>query len=869
MATLYSTALSVLAPVVDNGVLPGDPRVTSRVDEAQRRLINQYNFVSHREESLESPLTWQTGGTVPGDSSSALILDDIDSTKLMILCAFREENNQLEMAEALEKKAFAYVERDVINQVERARYTQFSTLALTDQNTFGGLVGRLGLEIFSRYKVPYSRLQSYVNQAYQQAIDHYNFVVRNEQYNLSSLTWAALVNDTDSFSSPITSEIVRGLTLSLISQNEDPETQSTSGKELQIFKEESLKLIERNIAQVVESQRLSTYTTKAATDQNTFGGIVGRVGLETMAQYKMPLARLQSFVNQAYQEAIDHYNFVVRREELQSTALTYSTMTSDSATFSPISVDILKTLTIAKIIGDSGTDTAGLRKQAYDLIERDVVALVEASRRSASGTEGKLANELVDGVKIPTARLTSYISQAGTDATAHWNFLARREDYSSGTVPNPFDYEIVKKLVESYVATSRGQDELATALKKEAFDLVERDLQTMVESARNAASGTEGKLANELVDGVKIPTSRLTTYIAQAGTDATTHWNFLARREDYSSGTVPSPFSYEIVKKLVESYVVTSRGQDELATALKKEAFDLVERDLMTGVEAARRTQFATLAATDQNTFGGIVGRLGLETVVQYKMPIARLQSFVNQAYQQAIDHYNFVVRSEQYEIPPLSYSPLVNDSDYVPQSLPVELIRAFAMALITGTPELKAEAQQLIARNVTASVHRMRYETRKSNAESYDQWTFGYHWGRVGLDLPEGLNYSDDQIKRAVNTAEELLMNAGKWVGTIDTYILPIVTSGEVFLPREVETILFAQFGSNPQPVYDRFNEWMIEGSGQRTTDQPWRYAFVDRGEGVDPRDGYLKRKYFVSYPDDQGSSMADRYGSSAFAPY
>ena len=398
MATLYSTALSVLAPVVDNGVLPGDPRVAVRLDEAQRRLINQYNFVSAREESLEPALTWQPGGTAPGLQNSQLILDDLDSTKLMILCAFREENNQLEMAEALEKKAFGYVERDIVDNVSRQRYAIFSDLALTDQNTFGGIVGRIGLETFESYKAPKPRLQSFVNQAYQQAIDHYNFIVRNEQTELPPLSYSPLVNDTDCLPQAITAEVIRGFTLAMFAQNAVADIQYTANKDLQTF----------------------------------------------------------------------------------------------------------------------------------------------------------------------------------------------------------------------------------------------------------------------------------------------------------------------------------------------------------------------------------------------------------------------------------------------------------------------KAEAQQLLERNVLAAIQRLRFENRKHLSDTAEPSTFGYHWGRVGLELPNNLSYSDDQIKRAVNTAEELLMNAGKWVGTIDTYTLTSITaSGEIFLPREVETVLFAQFGSNPQPVFDRFNEWMADGSGLRTADHPWRYAFVDRGEGIDPNDGMLKRKYFISYPD------------------
>jgi hypothetical protein len=541
MATLYSTALSILAPVVDNGVLPGDPRVAARLDEAQRRLIQQYNFVSHREESLETPLIWQAGGTNPGNSNSELILDEIDSTKLMILCAFREENNQLEMADGMEKKAFGYVERNVVNQVERARYTQFSSLALASQNTFGGLVGRLGLEIFSSYKVPYTRMQSYVNQAYQEAVDHYNFIVRNEQYDLSALPWNPLTSDTDTFPTLITAEVIRGLTLALLVQNNDTETQYTSGKEIQTFKEDSLKLIERNIAASVES---------------------------------------------------------------------------------------------------------------------------------------------------------------------------------------------------------------------------------------------------------------------------------------------------------------------------------------------SRKAQFITLAATDQNTFGGLVGRLGLETFAQYKVPYVRLQSFVNQAYQQAIDHFNSLVGDEQADLPQLTFSALVRDSDAFNPTMPVEVIRLLVLALLAQDSSgqespLKAQAFTLLQRNVTQQVHSVRFATRKALAAG-DPTTFGYHWARVSLDLPDsGLEFSDAQLKRIVNTAEEQLMNAGKWVGTVDTYSFNVAQSGETYLPLEIETVLFASFGGSLQPVHDRFNEWMTNGGGLRTADQPWRSGLLDRGEGIDPEDGKLKRKYFISLSSSQFDLTSPNQSNAAYAPY
>jgi hypothetical protein len=101
------------------------------------------------------------------------------------------------------------------------------------------------------------------------------------------------------------------------------------------------------------------------------------------------------------------------------------------------------------------------------------------------------------------------------------------------------------------------------------------------------------------------------------------------------------------------------------------------------------------------------------------------------------------------------------------------------------------------------------------------------------------------------VNAAEEQLMFAGKWVGTVAEYTLSVNATGEFFLPREVETILFMSFDGDPKPVHDRLNEWIRGGTGYRETDDKWREGAVDRGEAIDPVDGFLKRKYWITLPN------------------
>jgi hypothetical protein len=699
MAT-YLEARNLLAPYVDNGVAVTDTaRIDQRIDEAQRRLIDHYNFLSRREEMEKASLTWNAGGTTGNPATGNLILDNLDATKSMILALWREENNQLELATGLETKANSYIERNLMDDVERARRAAFQTLATNN-------------------------------------------------------------------------------------------------------------------------------------GQNTFGGLTGRIGLETLVQYRLPEGRITSLINQAYQQAIDQHNFVSRREDKSRAPLTYAALTGDTEIFNTLlPVEVVRLLTLSLIVTDAGSDGTGLKSQAFELIDRNVTTLVEQTRRDAAGTEGRLHNELPGGLQIPTARLTTYLSQAATEAGTHYDFLARREDYSSGVKPNPFAYEVLKPLVESYIATLSGTVDVSTAKKQEAFSIIERDLMQNVEAARRATAGEAGRLHNELPEGVRIATARINEYLSQAAAEAGAHWDFLARRENYSSGTKPNPFTYEVRKKFVESYVASGAGQIEAASALKAEGQALIERDLMAQVEAARRA-----AAGDE-------GKLHNELPNGVTIPTNRLTTYLSQASTEIGAQQDFLQRREDYNGP-------APTPTYEQRKILVESYLATSAGQPDVATALKQQALALIERDVMTAVEAARRATREALLASAND-SFGYHWGRIGLELPEAYRLSDSAVKRMVNAAEEQLMFAGKWVGTVAEYTLSVSTTGEFFLPREVETILYMSFDGDPKPVHDRLNEWIRGGTGYRETDDKWREGAVDRGEAIDPTDNLLKRKYWITLPN------------------
>jgi hypothetical protein len=801
MAT-YLEARNLLAPYVDNGVAVTDTtRIDQRIDEAQRRLIDHFNFLSRREESARPPLVWQAGGTTGVPTTGNLILPNLDATKNMILAIWREENNQFELSQSLEGKAYSYIERNITNDVERERRTAYEGLTVNSQNTFGGMVGRVGLETLIQYRMPVTRIQSYVNRAYQQAIDQHNFVSRRENLERGTITYNTLTGNTEQFDALLPDEVVRLLALSNIVTD--------NGADGAGLKAQAFELIERNVMSVVERAR------------RTAAGTEGRLHNELPGGLQIPTLRLTTYLGQAADEASAHYDFLARREDY-----------SGGVKPNPFAYEVLKPLVESYIATLGGTvDVAAAKKQeAFQIIERDLMQNVEAARRIVGGELGRLHNELPEGLRVPTSRFSEYLTQAATEAGVHWDFLARREDYSSGVKPSPFSFEVRKKLIESYLATASAAVEVATALKGEAYQIIERDLMQNVEATRRALTTEEGRLHNELPEGVRIATSRFTEYLSQAAAEAGAHWDFLARRENYSSGTKPNPFTYEVRKKFIESYLATGAGAVEVAAALKAEGQTLIERDLMAEVEAARRA------------VAGDEGKLHNELPNGVTIPTARLTTYLSQASTEIGAHQDFLQRREDYNGP-------APTPTYEQKKLLVESY----LATLAGQPEiatgLKQQALAAVERDVMTAIEATRRATREGLLAT-DNESFGYHWGRIGLELPEAYRLSDSAVQRMVNAAEEQLMFAGKWVGTVAEYTLSVSATGEFFLPREVETVLYMSFNGDPKPVHDRLNEWMRGGTGYRETDDAWRQGAVDRGESIDPADGFLKRKYWITLP-------------------
>jgi hypothetical protein len=277
------------------------------------------------------------------------------------------ENDAVRMAADPTKiSAFDLIERNIMRDVEADRKTAFQALESSgNQNTFGGLVGRIGLETFDKYRNTLNRVASYVNQAHQMAIDHHNFLVRREELNetgASEMTFTArdIANATDkasAFDARVPAEVIRLLAVALMMMDAGAPVAEAGA-----MKQQAVALIERNVTTAVEKARRTAFQTLAsANNQNTFGGLAGRIGLETVARYRLSETRIKSYINQAYQAAIDHHNFVARRETYDKAALVFTPLSGNTDVFNAvIPAEVVRLIVLSYIANDNaGAPTAG------------------------------------------------------------------------------------------------------------------------------------------------------------------------------------------------------------------------------------------------------------------------------------------------------------------------------------------------------------------------------------------------------------------------------------------------------------------------------------------------------------------------------
>lgn len=174
----------------------------------------------------------------------------------------------------------------------------------------------------------------------------------------------------------------------------------------------------------------------------------------------------------------------------------------------------------------------------------------------------------------------------------------------------------------------------------------------------------------------------------------------------------------------------------------------------------------------------------------------------------------------------------------------------------LAQTFEAKAvERLSVVLDKTLEGARRVSYQSKVIGSQ---QGTMGYVRARLALDIKDGLHTDDAMLFHGLDRAEEQLMTKGKWYGTIKQFSVDVAQTGDIYLPTEIESVLFASFGPATVSLFAREYDFHENGPGYRTADNcngSWP-TVIDRGQDfvfnsvtgqTEPR-----RKYFVTKPDD-----------------
>jgi hypothetical protein len=179
------------------------------------------------------------------------------------------------------------------------------------------------------------------------------------------------------------------------------------------------------------------------------------------------------------------------------------------------------------------------------------------------------------------------------------------------------------------------------------------------------------------------------------------------------------------------------------------------------------------------------------------------------------------------------------------------------------GQLELAQNFEQKALERLSTILDKTLEGARRLNYQSMlatsTEGTMGWTRARLALDLKDGLHTDDSALFHLVDRAEEYLLTRGSWYGSIKQYQVEIPQSGELYLPHDVESVLFAQYGATRVNVFSREYDFHENGPGYRTADTLMNLpVLIDRGEDAifDETVGDIvaRRKIFVNKPTDCG---------------
>jgi hypothetical protein len=245
-----------------------------------------------------------------------LVIDDLDALKLMILALYREENNQLDLAQALENKAVERLTVKTDRAIESARRINYQTKRVNSAyGTLGYFRSKLALDLSDGLRLEDGKLVDVINRAIDLLLEKKRLLLSAGRYgvkdglSLPTFTYTS----TDSTTLAITNyQIVRLAVLSLLTA--DLEAASK-------YEAEAVKILEEDLVTEMESKRHAQYSTALTTyTPGTLGNMKARLAFDLPNGLKMSETELSNLLNTAEETlfskgkwfgTIEHYKITV------------------------------------------------------------------------------------------------------------------------------------------------------------------------------------------------------------------------------------------------------------------------------------------------------------------------------------------------------------------------------------------------------------------------------------------------------------------------------------------------------------------------------------------------------------------------------
>lgn len=262
-------------------------------------------------------------------------------------------------------------------------------------------------------------------------------------------------------------------------------------------------------------------------------------------------------------------------------------------------------------------------------------------------------------------------------------------------------------------------------------------------------------------------------------------------------------------------------------------------------VNVAQKLQHQSLSeSAPYGTLGYVRSRLIREMPDLSRLNDGELTSLINSSQEAAVAQYNFLSRQDPDASSKLQFQEGFLDSFAlaIPSYEVNRLLVLSAQSKKTDeSAALKKSAFEIIERDFSEQIVSRRKSVYNSELLSSPRGSLSYVSSKLALDVPSLLEKPVQQVRRAVAQAEEVLINSGRWSGTIDLLECEIIGGeGEYPMPEYVDAVLLASVADRPISIYDRdydFHEngpgWNRPGTGVSGTS-----LAIDRGFTSEPQE-------------------------------